>query len=61
MKGREVELEEFSTPILPRQRAGLINPPFLGGRDEDMERDLTSSVVKGRAADGLLQLMGIRE
>lgn len=41
------------TPILPRQRHGLLNPPFLGE-----ERELSSSVVKkGFAADGLLSLM----
>lgn len=46
--------EEYSTPILPRQRAGLLNPPLLVG--DEGEGDLTSSVVKGRAADGLLSL-----
>lgn len=45
--------EGFATPILARQRLGLLNPPFLG---DERERDLTSS-VKGRAADGLLSLM----
>lgn len=45
-------MEGFATPMLPRSRdfdagdsAGLWTP------------DLTSSVVKGRAADGLLKLM----
>ena len=52
--------ERFETPILSRQqRMGLLNPPFLGDvhGDVDGERDLTSSVGKGRAAvDGLLSL-----
>ena len=49
-----------STPLLPRQRQSLLNPPSLGGDFEDRSpaRELTSSVVKGRAAKGLLSLMG---
>ncbi|KAF4625360.1 hypothetical protein G7Y89_g12804 [Cudoniella acicularis] len=45
----------FATPLLPRQREGLLNPPNLGSAS--LSSDLTSSVVKGRAADGLLSLM----
>jgi hypothetical protein len=49
------------TPLLPRQRRGLLNPPALGSPVWEDRRsagnDLTSSVVKGRAADGLLSLM----
>jgi hypothetical protein len=49
-----------STPLLPRQRQRLLDPPSLGGDFEDRSpaRELTSSVVKGRAAKGLLSLMG---
>ncbi len=47
--------EDFATPLLPRQREGLLNPPSLGS--PTWGSDLTSSVVKGRAADGLLSLM----
>ena len=51
--------EAISTPLLPRQRQDLLNPPSLGGDFEDRSpaRELTSSVVKGRAANGLLSLM----
>ncbi|KAH7360496.1 hypothetical protein BKA65DRAFT_533786 [Rhexocercosporidium sp. MPI-PUGE-AT-0058] len=51
--------EGFATPLLPRQRQGVLNPPSLGGSPswEDRGSDLNSSVVKGRAADGLLCLM----
>jgi hypothetical protein len=51
--------EAVATPLLPRQRHSLLNPPSLGGNVEDRSpaRDLTSSVVKGRAANGLLSLM----
>ncbi|KAL2074467.1 hypothetical protein VTL71DRAFT_8245 [Oculimacula yallundae] len=49
----------FATPLLPRQRHGVLNPPSLSGSPswEDRGNDLTSSVVKDRAADGLLSLM----
>jgi hypothetical protein len=50
------ESEGFTTPILPRQCQDLLNPPSLGSPIWDGS-DLTSSVVKGRAADGLLSLM----
>lgn len=55
---------EFATPVLPRSRNGLSH---LGAHAQDdspefqrmgYAQDLTSSVVKGRAADGLLSLMG---
>ncbi|RDW71132.1 hypothetical protein BP6252_07695 [Coleophoma cylindrospora] len=57
-----------TTPILPRQRHGLLNPPHLEApiwsqtpeKYSPSGADLTSSVVKGRAADGLLSLMGAR-
>ncbi|KAG4432425.1 hypothetical protein IFR05_012083 [Cadophora sp. M221] len=51
--------EGLATPLLPRQRQGVLNPPSLGGSPswEDRGSDVTSSVVKGRAADGLLSLM----
>lgn len=51
--------QAVATPLLPRQRQSLLNPPFLGDfEDRSPARDLTSSVVKGRAAKGLLSLMG---
>jgi hypothetical protein len=50
---REGETEGYTTPIFPRQRQGLLHPPNLGSP----VYDLTSSVVKGRAANGLLSLM----
>ncbi|KUJ20914.1 uncharacterized protein LY89DRAFT_778560 [Mollisia scopiformis] len=53
-KQRDSVADGLSTPLLPRQREGLLNPPMLGSPEE---RHLTSSVVKGRAADGLLSLM----
>ncbi|CZR54329.1 uncharacterized protein PAC_04213 [Phialocephala subalpina] len=46
----------LSTPLLPRQRDRLLNPPSLGSPTWDRS-EITSSVVKGRAADGLLSLM----
>ncbi|KAH7418174.1 hypothetical protein BKA64DRAFT_653747 [Cadophora sp. MPI-SDFR-AT-0126] len=51
--------EGFATPLLSAQRQGVLNPPSLGGSPswEDRGSELTSSVVKGRAADGLLSLM----
>lgn len=53
MKQKDAITNELSTP-LPRQREELLNPPVLGSPEE---HHLTSSVVKGRAADGLLSLM----
>jgi len=50
----EHNTEGCTTPLLPRQRDGLLHPPNLGS---PVWNDLTSSVVKGRAADGLLSLM----
>ena len=56
----------FRTPALPRQKRlasalQLSSPPdgqaLRGGRLEDEEDNLTSSVVKGRAANDLLGLM----
>jgi hypothetical protein len=47
--------DSFATPLLPRQRQGLLNPPVLDCPAS--EEQLTSSVVKGRAAFGLLSLM----
>lgn len=60
--------EPATTPILPRQRQSLLNPPNLESpiwaltpeKCNAAGGDLTSSVVKGRAADGLLSLMGAR-
>jgi hypothetical protein len=50
--------EGFATPLLPRQRQTMLNPLTLGSPIwEDRRSELTSSVVKGRAADGLLSLM----
>jgi hypothetical protein len=44
--------------LLPRQRQAMLNPPSLGSPIwEDRRSELLSSVVKGRAADGLLSLM----
>ena len=48
--------EAFATPLLPRQRHGLLNPPTLGSPIWK-DKDLTSSAVKGKAADSLLSLM----
>jgi hypothetical protein len=49
--------EGFATPLLPRRQA-ILNAPTLGSPIwEDRRSELTSSVVKGRAADGLLSLM----
>jgi hypothetical protein len=50
--------ELFATPLLPRQAQGqgLLNPPTLGSPTWK-DRDLTSSAVKGKAADSLLSLM----
>lgn len=62
----EMREEVFRTPALPRQKKlasplQLSSPPgsqaHLGERLEDEEDNLTSSVVKGRAANGLLGLM----
>lgn len=53
-KENDVTSEDCMTPILPSQRQGLLYPPNLGS---PVWNDLTSSVVKGRAADGLLSLM----
>ena len=58
--------EVFRTPALPNQKRlhsprQLSSPPdsqaHEDGRPEDEEDNLTSSVVKGRAANGLLGLM----
>lgn len=59
-ESREEPKETVSTPLLPRQRHSLLYPPLLGAEFEDRSpaRELTSSVVKGRAAKGLLSLMG---
>jgi hypothetical protein len=48
--------EAFATPLLPRQRQGLLNPPNLGSPTWK-DRELTSSAVKGKAAVSLLSLM----
>lgn len=48
----KVDAMELGTPRLPRNREQYLNP------GESPEKRLTSSVVKGRAADGLLSLMG---
>jgi len=53
----ETTREVASTSILPRQREDLRNPPRLDGANWKDGGDLTSSVVQGRAADGLLRLM----
>jgi hypothetical protein len=52
---------DFATPILPRSRDGYAHHSRGSpGRPDTPEVTLTSSVVKGRAADGLLSLMGSR-
>jgi len=51
---RAGESESCTTPILPRQRQGILNPPALGS---PIWAEVTSSVVKSRAANGLLELM----
>lgn len=48
--------EALVTPLLPRQRRALLNPPNLGS-PAWKDRELTSSAVKGKAADSLLSLM----
>jgi hypothetical protein len=45
--------EGYNTPVLPRQRQSIINPPSLRS---PRETDLTSSAVKGNAARDLLML-----
>jgi hypothetical protein len=52
-EGEEETREEFATPLLPRHRQGLLNPPNLGSPTRD---ELTSSVVKRGTADVLLSL-----
>ena len=58
--------EVFRTPALPRHKRlasplQMSSPPdseaLEGGRREDEDDSVTSSVVKGRAANGLLGLM----
>ncbi len=49
----EAAYHNVATPILPRSRDGFLHP-----NGPESPRDVTSSVVKGRAADGLLSLMG---
>jgi Whi5 like len=51
---REGEYGGCTTPILPRQRQGILQPPQLGS---PIWNEVTSSVVKSRAANGLLELM----
>ncbi|KAE9379118.1 hypothetical protein N431DRAFT_451024 [Stipitochalara longipes BDJ] len=51
---RAGESEGCTTPLLPRQRQGMLNPPTLGS---PIWAEATSSVVKSRAACGLLELM----
>jgi len=48
---------DFATPILPRSRGGYSRVRNSRGSPEPGP-EVTSSVVKGRAADGLLSLMG---
>lgn len=64
-------VRDFATPVLPRSRDGFLNATTEDVEDMETEspmferrgaavngvQDLTSSVVKGRAADGLLSLM----
>ncbi|SLM35147.1 hypothetical protein LPUS_04230 [Lasallia pustulata] len=61
-----VQEEVFRTPALPRHKRlasplQMSSPPdseaLEGGRREDEDDSVTSSVVKGRAANGLLGLM----
>lgn len=47
---------DFATPILPRSRNGYSLLNSRGSPEPGPE--VTSSIVKGRAADGLLSLMG---
>jgi hypothetical protein len=52
--GAEVARDDrYATPLLPRYRHGLLNPPNLGSPTRD---ELTSSVVKRGTADALLSL-----
>ncbi|KAI9048889.1 hypothetical protein LZ554_006743 [Drepanopeziza brunnea f. sp. 'monogermtubi'] len=50
-----VTREIVAPPVMPLQRESLLNPPALGTPTKD--GDLASSMLKGRAADGLLSLM----
>ncbi|KAI9814149.1 MAG: hypothetical protein M1832_005960 [Thelocarpon impressellum] len=56
--GRDVA---FATPLLPRDRKPTVQlsspPDSEAGEETTAEINLTSSVVKGRAATGLLELM----
>ena len=52
-KTRGGESGDCTTPILPRQRQGMLHPPSLGS---PIWNEVTSSVVKSRAANGLLNL-----
>jgi hypothetical protein len=52
-KESNIPREGFNTPVLPRQRQSIINPPSLGS---PRDADLTSSAVKGSAARDLLML-----
>lgn len=52
---------EAKTPIRPSQHEGIRNPPRLdsgAASGSPAWGELTSSVIKGRAADGLLSLRG---
>ncbi|EPE36158.1 hypothetical protein GLAREA_05496 [Glarea lozoyensis ATCC 20868] len=53
-KENTIPREGYNTPVLPRQRQSMLNPPNLGS--PSAEFDLTSSAVKGNAARDLLML-----
>jgi hypothetical protein len=53
-KENTIPREGYNTPVLPRQRQSILNPPNLGSPHADL--DLTSSAVKGNAARDLLML-----
>ena len=53
----KIPRKSLATPVLPRQRDAFPNPPSLDSPIWDNRKtELTSSIVKGRAADGLLSL-----
>jgi hypothetical protein len=54
--GHNLRHKDFATPILPRSRDGYSLLDSRGSPEPDPE--VTSSVVKGRAANDLLSLMG---
>jgi hypothetical protein len=57
LHANEPRRTDLATPVLPRSRDGYSRVQDSRGSPEPGP-EVTSSVVKGRAADGLLSLMG---